>query len=787
MAGSTAKPIDFLQLLDDSDRRLFFFALDYVTECITHNGNLPPENILDGLTNKKHITDYVTAYAHTQDRDTLRKNVAALQAWKPLFLAVPPGQATGHRISTSGPVNKTDAPLSGSPLLDGRAAEWTVRLKEKSDTYFSDTSSPLILNYYEARQIRAEYASRDFKSVSPERGSDFPNSIEEQQKLVAKLYDAILNMDNILERKRPISLKKSCSDDSSDNADIDTSGPTSPRKRKASHRDEGDDDVKDTVENDTLEKKGDTPSKPVPQQKETISVTKVKGLSRIEVEMLSWEILYTIRDVDRGQVPFMHWSGRDWGWDSQFATFLERFEAVATTLRRSKAAVCSLLESDYMARLAAHPRREYRRKENNRSQNAERNAQVFVGRHAIGTGQVQVGQTGDLQDRDGNVVAAAGTVHSGLIEQTRKLGEMSSRRDSAAKRAKITGGSPSTTSPESTNTADTEGAATTKAPSPKASQKKTRVRSRKIAAKTHTTTADIATKVPAGASAVGNSSPKQGQSTSDNMSVGSADLDTFIPTLSAPFSWSHASNSIPASTTAPSTPFSTQTEWPSTFSSLLPGTESYHEFSHGNTGFSPNKTDLPSVVSDFSLLNSNANLHHLNMAGGNAFTLPFRPALSANTDNNRSTNETAGNNSTSAPDSPSIVSDAPMEDIFSMIIAINTSANGGVVTAENNNANNQPTVPPPQLLAHTPMTSPQWANADEVNMNYQMALLNSDPQNVLGVNYTPQVNGTSPSSGTDLDWGMFTVPYNTWVFGDDSGSVDFGDNSNPSQADSGEI
>lgn len=219
--------------------------------------------------------------------------MAALQAWKPLFLVVPPGQATGHRISTSGPVNKTGAPLSGATLLDGRSAEWTVRLKEKSDTYFSDTSSPLILNYYEARQIRAEYASRDFKTVSPERASDFPNSLEEQQKLVAKLYDAILNMDNILERKRPISLKKASGDDSSDYGDIDAGDPPTPRKRTATQRDESSGDINKTVEgSDTMEKKENTPSpKPAPQQKETISVTKVKGLSRIEVEMLSWEIL----------------------------------------------------------------------------------------------------------------------------------------------------------------------------------------------------------------------------------------------------------------------------------------------------------------------------------------------------------------------------------------------------------------------------------------------------------------------------------------------------------------
>lgn len=128
--------------------------------------------------------------------------------------------------------------------------------------------------------------------MSPERASDFPNAIEEQQTLVAKLYDAILNMDNILERKRPISLKKTGGDDSSDDGDADTSGPTTPRKRTAAQRDENSGDIKITVEgDDTLGKKEDSPPKPAPQQKETISVTKVKGLSRIEVEMLSWEIL----------------------------------------------------------------------------------------------------------------------------------------------------------------------------------------------------------------------------------------------------------------------------------------------------------------------------------------------------------------------------------------------------------------------------------------------------------------------------------------------------------------
>lgn len=269
----------------------WLLSTDYITDHAIHHGELPPKNILDSLTSKKQITDYVAAYVQREDKDTLRKKVVALQAWKPLFLAVPPGQATGHRISAPGPVRKTDAPLSGAALLDGRAAQWNVRLQEKSNRYYSETSSPLILNYYEARHIRAEYASLEFKSVPLERGSGFPNSIEEQQKLVGKLYDAILNMDDILEKKRPISLKKSGSDAHSGHDNNDTSGPTAPRKRTATERDDGAGDSGDTVEADAQPKRTNSPPRPVPMPKETISVVKVKSLSRIEVEMLCWEIL----------------------------------------------------------------------------------------------------------------------------------------------------------------------------------------------------------------------------------------------------------------------------------------------------------------------------------------------------------------------------------------------------------------------------------------------------------------------------------------------------------------
>ncbi|CAK7265688.1 hypothetical protein SEPCBS119000_001645 [Sporothrix epigloea] len=437
LANRALKPIEFLQNLNE----------DYITDYIHDHGDFPPQEILNSLTSKWHITSYVRIYVQQQNRDTLREQLAAMNAWRPLFLAVPPGQATGHKLTASPPVKKTEAPLRGVPLLDGKATAWNIRLQEKSSSYNSETSSPLIFNYHEARQIRAEYASLEFRMVPPHRRFEFRNGIEQQRQLVGKLYDAIMNMEDILEEKKPISFKNTVSTDESNSKTLDitagkgaTRAITQGKKRTFSELACGIELEKPHQESQRLCEEGlhdhVLAAKGPQKTKESISVIKVKSLSRIEVEMLCWEILYTIRDVDRGQLPFLSWSGRDWGWDAQFSTFRDRFEAVATTLRRSKAAVCSLLESDYMARLAAHPRRELRRKQNNRSQNAERNAQVFIGRHAIGTGQVQVGATGDLQDRDGNVVAAAGAFHDNLIEQTRKLGQLS-QQEPTAKKARL--------------------------------------------------------------------------------------------------------------------------------------------------------------------------------------------------------------------------------------------------------------------------------------------------------------------------------------------------------------
>lgn len=279
---------------------------------------------------------------------------------------------------------------------------------------------PLISNYKQACELFSEYASLEFKTVPDDNAADFPVDEAQQRELVTLIYEAIIDMSDILERKSPITLKKAntsgtkhdTTKSSGTTCQAETTGESGPQQLPEK-----------LLFLNTLP----PPPPPTTPVKENISVSKVKGLSRIEVWLLSWMILFSTHDIHRGRLPFLPWSKTDWGWDHSFTTFRQRLDEVINTLRRSKAAVCSLLESDYKSRLEAHPNREYRRKENNRAQNSERNAQVFVGRHTISKGNVQRNADGSLSDAQGNIVAPGDANHRVLIDQTVALSMMGSR------------------------------------------------------------------------------------------------------------------------------------------------------------------------------------------------------------------------------------------------------------------------------------------------------------------------------------------------------------------------
>lgn len=480
--------------------------------------------------------------------------------------------------------------------------------------------------------------------------------------------------------------------------------------------------------------------------------------------------------------------------------------AVVTTLRRSKAAVCSLLESDYMARLAAHPRREYRRKENNRSQNAERNAQVFVGRHAIGTGQVQVGMTGDLQDRDGNVVAAAAADHSGLIEQTRKLGAMG-RRDAAAKRAKGASGTAivvaNKTDDNDSSEQNTAAAAAPNNDSAGPSIRKPRNRQRRPAAKAKALhiVAEMAGMEPvestagttATAAAVETTCQQQEKQeqfrVADNSgkaaqlllspllpSVATTDHSTRSSELPTSLPWSASDSTMTTAVATPTTP-SASLEWPLAFEHLQPalaghtaaadGTSVFGNdslFTAGSGSMVPSK--FPFTYNSFDLLSADAGLYPFNVGGRDTTcALPFHSTHSgggsgyvfSNTDRN-------GPPQTEASD---MVHDVPMEDAINVGGPVRSgncgsSSNGN---STENNQNGQIAAPIQQMaVEQTTMspTTPQWGTEEHMNLIYQLSLYGNGRydagaeghwQGVAAVPAQAQGYMTMPTPDADL-WAM---------------------------------
>jgi len=99
---------------------------------------------------------------------------------------------------------------------------------------------------------------------------------------------------------------------------------------------------------------------------------------------------------------------------------------VLEALRSSKAIVSSFMNSDIMRRMAAHPKKELKRKTSNKLQNADRDVQVKVGIHAMKTKQVVVGEDG-IYDLNHNKIDAKHPQPRKLLEtasriQNRKIG-----------------------------------------------------------------------------------------------------------------------------------------------------------------------------------------------------------------------------------------------------------------------------------------------------------------------------------------------------------------------------
>lgn len=100
------------------------------------------------------------------------------------------------------------------------------------------------------------------------------------------------------------------------------------------------------------------------------SVTRIYQLSPYEIEMKSWKLLFTLRDVQLGRVDLHLW-GAEWEMET-FETFIDRYEDVRNKLSISKSLVSSLFDQEFGVRLALAPGSELKKKLANSKNNSRR-------------------------------------------------------------------------------------------------------------------------------------------------------------------------------------------------------------------------------------------------------------------------------------------------------------------------------------------------------------------------------------------------------------------------------
>lgn len=140
------------------------------------------------------------------------------------------------------------------------------------------------------------------------------------------------------------------------------------------------------------------------------STTRIYQLSPYEVELKSWELLFVLRDVQRGQIGLPGW-GKLWAGED-FDSFMGRYNDAVSKLRVSKSMVSSLFDEAFTVRLALAPASELKKKLANKNNNARR---------AVELAMVREGKQ-KKQDK-----SAEGSDHAGIGQMSRKAEDSSAR------------------------------------------------------------------------------------------------------------------------------------------------------------------------------------------------------------------------------------------------------------------------------------------------------------------------------------------------------------------------
>lgn len=106
------------------------------------------------------------------------------------------------------------------------------------------------------------------------------------------------------------------------------------------------------------------------------SATRIYQLSPYEIELKSWELLFMLRDVQRGQVGLPGW-GKLWAGED-FDSFMDRYNDAVSKLQVSKSMVSSLFDEAFTVRLALAPAAELKKKLANMNNNARRAVELAM-------------------------------------------------------------------------------------------------------------------------------------------------------------------------------------------------------------------------------------------------------------------------------------------------------------------------------------------------------------------------------------------------------------------------
>lgn len=100
------------------------------------------------------------------------------------------------------------------------------------------------------------------------------------------------------------------------------------------------------------------------------SVARLQQLSPYELTLKSWQLIFDLRDVQKGQVSMQAWGG---AWDGEdFDSYMERYHDLREKLRLSKSLVASLFDQPFAIRVCLNPSAEYKKKIANLKNNSRR-------------------------------------------------------------------------------------------------------------------------------------------------------------------------------------------------------------------------------------------------------------------------------------------------------------------------------------------------------------------------------------------------------------------------------